>query len=139
MGNKKPFSAQRIAQSLVILDTWRESALPLKAFAVSRQHSYDQLRAWLRHESRWRSLAPTKAAPQPNKQISPPNMPSGVFQRVQVSQPTVRELPQPLALSSRSAIRIECANANGSRVASVHFAPTDAQLSAQWLAAFMSA
>ncbi|NJS37445.1 MAG: hypothetical protein HC765_15275 [Brachymonas sp.] len=139
MGNKKPFSAQRIAQSLAILDTWRASVLPLKAFATAHQLSYDQLRAWLRHEPRWRDIVPSKAASQPNKDASPPSIPVGVFQRVQVSQPTAYERAQPLASSHSSAIRIECANASMSRSASVHFHGGDLHLSAQWLAAFMSA
>jgi hypothetical protein len=80
MGSHKAFDANRIAQSLAILDAWRASALPLRAFATQHDHKYDQLRAWLRHEPRWRGdLQPKMAAPLSGH--------SGAFQRVGITSP----------------------------------------------------
>ena len=136
MGSHKAFDANRIAQSLTILDAWRASTLPLKAFATQHHHKYDQLRAWLRHEPRWRGTAQPKMATAKSA-AAVLSSHSSSFQRVRV-------MPEPASQAwphqrSPSAIRIECANASASRSASVHFQPSDLTLSAQWLAAYLSA
>jgi hypothetical protein len=126
MGSHKAFDANRIADSLAILDAWRASALPLRAFATLNDHKYDQLRAWLRHEPRWRGQ------PQP-KMAAPLSGCLGAFQRVSITSP---EMPHQHSLG---AIRIDCTNQEGKRKAIVQFQSTDIQLSAQWLAAYLSA
>ena len=130
MGSHKAFDASRIAQSLAILDAWRASALPLRAFATQHHHKYDQLRAWLRHEPRWRGVSqPKKAEPVAAALI--PDVRTGAFQRMHLTPELVRQdTPHPI---SPSAIRIDCANAGTSRSASIHFHPSDLTLSAQWL------
>lgn len=135
MGSHTAFDASRIAQSLVILDAWRASALPLRAFATQHQHKYDQLRAWLRHEPRWRGvMQPKKAAA---VAAAAPSQHSGAFQRMHLTPELVRQdTPHPI---SPNVIRIDCANAGASRSASIHFHPSDLTLSAQWLAAYLSA
>ena len=133
MGSHKAFDASRIAQSLAILDAWRASALPLRAFATQHQHKYDQLRAWLRHEPRWRGVM------QPKKTVTAaaPSQHSGAFQRMHLSAELVhQDRPHPI---SPNVIRIDCANAGASRSASIHFHPSDLTLSAQWLAAYLGA
>ena len=136
MGSHKAFDAKRIAQSLVIIDAWRASALPLRAFATQHQHKYDQLRAWLRHEPRWRGQAQPRGAT-----LAPaagaPGVRSGAFQRMHLT-PEVAHQDKPHPLSP-SAIRIECANAGATRSASVHFLGNELSLSAQWLAAYLGA
>jgi hypothetical protein len=128
MGSHKAFDANRIAQSLAILDAWRASALPLRAFATLNDHKYDQLRAWLRHEPRWRGQPQPKIAP-------PPSSHSGAFQRMGITSP---EMPHQYSLG---AIRIECTSQEGKRSASIHFPPVQDSitLSAQWLVAYLSA
>lgn len=134
MGSHKAFDAQRIAQSLVILDAWRASALPLRAFATQHHHKYDQLRAWLRHEPRWREVVqPKKAA----VQAAAASSHSGAFQRMHRTPDVAQQGKQ--HQTSPSAIRIECTNAASARSASVHFHPSDLTLSAQWLATYLSA
>lgn len=136
MGSHKAFDANRIAQSLAILDGWRASTLPLKAFATQHHHKYDQLRAWLRHEPSWRGTAQLKMATSASAAAVVSTQRSS-FQRVHVMpEPASQGWPHQ---SSPSAIRIECASANASRSASVHFQPSDLTLSAQWLAAYLSA
>jgi hypothetical protein len=136
MGSHKAFDANRIAQALTILDAWRASTLPLRAFATQHHHKYDQLRAWLRHEPRWRGMAQPKMATAESA-AAVASSHSGSFQRVRVMpEPASQVAPRQL---SPSAIRIECANASASRSASVHFQPSDLTLSAQWLAAYLRA
>jgi hypothetical protein len=125
MGSHKAFDAKRIADSLAILDAWRASALPLRAFATLNDHKYDQLRAWLRHEPRWRGQHQPKMA-------VPMRGHSGAFQRVAITSPEM------LHQHSPSAIRIDCVSQEGRRKASVQFQSTDIQLSAQWLVAYLS-
>lgn len=135
MGSHKAFDASRIAQSLAILDAWRASALPLRAFATQHQHKYDQLRAWLRHEPRWRGVTqPKKTAA---AAAATPSGCSGAFQRMHLSAELVhQDTPHPI---SPNVIRIDCANAGASRSASIHFHPSDVTLSAQWLATYLGA
>jgi hypothetical protein len=93
MPNKKPFASERIAQCLQILDTWRASGIGVRAFAQTHQHSYDQMRAWLRHEPRWRqSLGSHKRAEH--------------FASVRI-QPSVNH-SQSIMPSAAQPIRIEC-------------------------------
>jgi hypothetical protein len=115
MAKKKPFASERIAQCLQVLDTWRASGLGVRAFAQTHQYSYDQMRAWLRHEPRWRqSLGSHKRA----EHFAPVHI-------------------QP---SAAQPIRIECTSQDGKRSASIHFPPVQGSitLSAQWLAAYLS-
>ena len=136
MGSHKAFDANRIAQSLSILDAWRASALQLKAFATQHHHKYDQLRAWLRHEPRWRGTAQPKMA-RAKSAAAVLSTQRSSFQCVHVvPEPASQGWPHQL---SPSAIRIECANASATRSASVHFQPSDLTLSAQWLAAYLRA
>ncbi len=136
MGSHKAFDANRIAQSLAILDAWRASALPLRAFATQHHHKYGQLRAWLRHEPRWRGATQPKIAV-PALMPAPAGSHGETFQRVRIT-PKVATPDAPHRLSP-STIRIECASGDTQRTASVHFPLADTKISAQWLAAFMSA
>jgi hypothetical protein len=125
MANKKPFASERIAQCLQVLDTWRASSLGVRAFAQTHQHSYDQMRAWLRHEPHWRqSLGNHKRAEH--------------FAHVHI-QPSVNH-NQSIMPSAAQPIRIECTSQDGKRGASIHFPPVQQSiaLSAQWLAAYLS-
>jgi hypothetical protein len=125
MPNKKPFASERIAQCLQILDTWRASGIGVRAFAHTHQHSYDQMRAWLRHEPRWRqSLGSHKRAEH--------------FAPVRI-QPSVNH-SQSIMPSAAQPIRIECTSQDGKRSASINFPPVqdNITLSAQWLAAYLS-
>lgn len=128
MSSHKAFDASRIAQCLVILDAWRDSALPLRAFATQQQHKYDQLRAWLRHEPRWRGAVRSKATA-----VEAHNN-SGAFQRVHLTP-----LEASHQHSAAQVITIECNSEDSRRTARIHFPLTEAKISAQWLAAFMSA
>jgi hypothetical protein len=136
MGSHKAFDANRIAQSLTILDAWRASTLPLKAFATQHHHKYDQLRAWLRHEPRWRGTAQPKMA-RAESATALVSSHCSSFQRVRITPESTSQVGP--HQRSPSAIRIECANASATRSASVHFQPSDLTLSAQWLAAYLSA
>jgi hypothetical protein len=124
MSNKKPFSAQRIVQCLDVLDQLRVSGLAAREFAAAHQHSYDQLRAWLRHEPRWRAGTQAKQAN---------HLKHFVPVHINASEPT-RGAPH-----VTPSIRIECNGADGKRSASVQFPLSDVKISAQWLAAYMSA
>jgi hypothetical protein len=47
VGGDKAFDTNRIAQSLIILDSWRASALPLRVFATQHHHKYGQFKRWI--------------------------------------------------------------------------------------------
>lgn len=128
MSSHKAFDGDRIAQCLAILDAWRASAQPLKAFAQQHHYSYNQLRAWLRHEPRWTGVAAPKTAV-----VTVPSN-CGAFQRLHLTAPQASHQP-----SAAQGLRIECASAGSDRTARVHFPLSDAQLSAQWLATFLGA
>jgi hypothetical protein len=129
MASHKPFTAQRIAQCLAVLDQFHASGMNAKQYAGLHQHSYDQLRAWLRNESRWRAASQHGAKPAAHPAFLPIQIQSHPHVQALASSPSNTAQP----------IRIECASLDGKRTASVHFPLTQCQLSAQWLAAYMSA
>jgi hypothetical protein len=136
MPNKKPFASERIAQCLQVLDTWRASGIGVRAFAQTHQHSYDQMRAWLCHEPRWRqSLGSHKRL----EHLEPEHIEPEHFAPVHI-QPSMSQSASIIASGSQP-IRIECTSQDGKRSASIHFPPVQQSihLSAQWLAAYLSA
>jgi hypothetical protein len=132
MASHNPFTVQRIAQCLDILDQLHASGLAARAFAATHQHSYVQVRAWLTHEARWRTRL--SVAPESVKAQTIPTR----FAPVQIQS---HAAAQPLVINTPAvqAIRVDCASGDGKRTASVHFPLCDAQLSAQWTAAYLSA
>lgn len=83
------------------------------------------MRAWLRHEPRWRqSLGSHQRAEH--------------FAAVHI-QPSVNH-SQSIVPSTAQPIRIECTSQDGKRSASIHFPPGQGSitLSAHWLAAYLS-
>jgi hypothetical protein len=126
MVSHKPFTAQRIAQCLGVLDQLHSSGMAAREFAAAHQHNYDQLRAWLRHESHWR--AGVQGAPHrpSNKSFA------------QVHLHTTGLTGQAQARAEQP-IRIECTSSEAKRTAVVHFPLADAQVSAHWLATYLSA
>jgi hypothetical protein len=136
MPNKKPFASERIAHCLQVLDTWRASGIGVRAFAQTHQHSYDQMRAWLRHEPRWRqSLGSHKRL----EHLEPEHTAPAHFAPVHI-QPSVSQSASIIASGSQP-IRIECTSQDGKRSASIHFPPVQQSItvSAQWLAAYLNA
>jgi acetoin utilization deacetylase AcuC-like enzyme len=135
MAKKKPFASERIAQCLQVLDTWRASGLGVRAFAQTHQHNYDQMRAWLRHEPRWRqSLGSHKRL----EHLEPEHIEPEHFAPVHI-QPSVNH-SQSIMPSAAQPIRIDCTSQDGKRSASIHFPPVQDSitLSTQWLAAYLS-
>jgi hypothetical protein len=89
------------------------------------------MRAWLRHEPRWRqSLGSHKRA----EHLQPEQ-----FAPVHI-QPSISHSAS-IMPSAAQPIRIECTSQDGKRSASIHFPPVQQSihLSAQWLAAYLSA
>ncbi len=133
MVSHKPFTAQRIAQCLAVLDQLHASVMTAKQFAAMHQHSYDQLRAWLRNESRWRAALQAGAKPAAHPAFLPVQIHSHPL------SPSAQRQSHATTTATVQPIRIECASGDGKRVASIHFPLADAKISAQWLAAFLSA
>jgi hypothetical protein len=131
MASHKPFTAQRIAQCLGVLDQLHASGMAAREFAAVHQHSYDQLRAWLRHEPRWRAGEQSgcaAAAPKQAMQFAPVHL-----------QSSTHEMTAPHMCSAQP-IRIACTSQDGKRSASIHFPPAQGSiaLSAQWLATYLT-